>query len=317
MSSSPLPCSCKGGGGDSRFESGVHHGLRTPWPRKGGEGDSMGFTVNGIGTAAVPAGRLSKSGDFDAIECFVVAFLPVIPIKPLHTFNWSGNRYQAIPIRWSLELLARAFLGRWLWVPLIIGIGLLLIGFTDPPASVSASTNRLAGGAIVAHSAAGLVGLHLSYRRPQQIRILLGPHKWGSSDPATWEEVRGQSITMPYEAQGIQDSVAARELITKGRFSEAMWAARLAVLREGVTIGEELTDAILRSSNSPRPGIVTPPPPTHPRPASESAADPPPPTASSPWAPAPAPRPPESANSAPARPARHPQAHTARGSAAR
>ena len=52
----------------------------------------------------------TNKGDYDAIECFVVVFLPIIPFRAMHTCNWNGEQFQMIPIHMTWGLLLRAML---------------------------------------------------------------------------------------------------------------------------------------------------------------------------------------------------------------
>ena len=75
----------------------------------------MPMTVNGFGTS-VCGGRGNVGwGSFDAMEWLVAAYLPVIPVKAVHTFDWQGEQYRMIPIRWSFDLVLRTFFSRWAW----------------------------------------------------------------------------------------------------------------------------------------------------------------------------------------------------------
>src|SRR5262245_10839853 len=97
----------------------------------------MPASINGIGTSfcgyAAPI-RWEKAGmmgggteDHDAMECFVVAFLPLIPMKAVHTFNWSGSQCRMIPLKRSGALLAAAMLRPWLMGIFIVSAFAILI----------------------------------------------------------------------------------------------------------------------------------------------------------------------------------------------
>src|SRR5438270_9194008 len=91
----------------------------------------MAQAIYGMGTA-VCAARSCKWGigfqraDCDALECVIIAYLPLLPYKAVHAFNWSNPAtggseetgrfvfYEEVPIRWSLDLLVRVFAYRWL-----------------------------------------------------------------------------------------------------------------------------------------------------------------------------------------------------------
>src|SRR5579885_1139641 len=91
----------------------------------------MPFTVNGFGTSLCGSRGDVGWGSKDGMEWLVAAFMPVIPIKAVHTFDWNGNQYRAIPIKWSFDLVARTFLGRWVWGLGGIGVLLLFVGVID------------------------------------------------------------------------------------------------------------------------------------------------------------------------------------------
>lgn len=82
--------------------------------------------------------------------------------------------------------------------------------------------------------------------RNRNIRLVLGPHSWGSSDPATWHKSIGKCVVDPMAAFEVETfAKLARRAIKKGEWSKAMWAARLCVLAEDKETGEDLTDTIL------------------------------------------------------------------------
>src|SRR5262249_10957166 len=87
----------------------------------------MPFTVNGFGTSMCGGRGDIGWGSHDAMEWFVALYMPIIPIKPVHTFDWNGNQYRAIPITWSFDLMVRTFLSRWLWG--VGGLGVLMLIF--------------------------------------------------------------------------------------------------------------------------------------------------------------------------------------------
>ncbi|HZT78945.1 MAG TPA: hypothetical protein VFA26_01885 [Gemmataceae bacterium] len=211
----------------------------------------MPTTVNGIGTAVCGGGGHVKWGgppDFDAVECFVVLYVPLIPYKAIHTFDWNGNAYRAIPIRWSGALVFRAFLRRWLWLVVVLGVICLCVGLfgdREPP------TLRLLLGLIAVATCAGsgLCWWLLAEtdRRNRDLRTVLGKHQLGSSDPATWTDDILSDINDPRQAYNADTfEEAAERLLKEGRFSSAMWAARLCAALEDPARGEELTDEILR-----------------------------------------------------------------------
>ncbi|MBM4071234.1 MAG: hypothetical protein FJ271_20205 [Planctomycetes bacterium] len=82
--------------------------------------------------------------------------------------------------------------------------------------------------------------------RHRSIRLLLGLHEWGSSDPATWSKKILKDVVDPQEAFGAPSfAIRARKSLKKKRWAEAMWAARLATALEDEDEGEAITDEIL------------------------------------------------------------------------
>src|SRR5580704_7660904 len=83
----------------------------------------MAGTINGIGTSYCGAkaainwrggGMFSgDNADRDAMLCFVVFFVPIIPFQPLHLFDraasGNGSTYRVMPLRWSLGLLMHVY----------------------------------------------------------------------------------------------------------------------------------------------------------------------------------------------------------------
>jgi hypothetical protein len=94
---------------------------------------------------------------------------------------------------------------------------------------------------------AGAIWLNRTEARTQRIRRLLGRHRRGSSDPATWTDADCATIPEAEELFGsrcYEDAVES--LLGKGDYSGAMWAARLSVVQEGRFKGEQLTARVLR-----------------------------------------------------------------------
>jgi hypothetical protein len=183
--------------------------------------------------------------------CFVVVFLPILPLKAVHTYDWNGDEYRAIPIRWSFGLVAQTFVRRWLAaliVPAVI-FGIMWVSQLNKPGNRSEVPTHVAGA--IAGSCLGLmiIGLGLMKAldgRNRAIRRVLGPHQFGSSDPATWTEDLLSAAKTPKEMfETSSYAQAVRPMLAKGDFAEAMWAARLTVAREDATEGERLTDEIL------------------------------------------------------------------------
>lgn len=213
----------------------------------------MPYTINGVGThwcgngspVNWGSGAFSGTADHDAVECVVFAFLPLIPYKPVHTFNWNGDECRVVPIKWSLMLLIRAWLRPYIlvavWaIPIVLAILLFNDAFEAEPFAVASAIWAVAFGLWFL--------MLLADRRPRDIRLILGQHNLGSSDPSTWESGTLAEFIGAVEQQGMRiEEMAAREDLLAGRLVDAMWTARLAAGR-GEPWGERLTDAVLTDS---------------------------------------------------------------------
>jgi hypothetical protein len=206
-------------------------------------------TVNGFGTAVCGAGGFVSWGgapDFDAVECFVALYMPVLPYKAVHTFHWDGWNYRQVPIAWSLGLVVRAFARRWLIAVGLVGGFLLIGGFTERDAPTK-DVLFLSALALYVVAALGYWLLWVTDQRSRNLRRVLGPHDFGSSDPATW---RGELLELLPGSRplfGTDTYAAAVSVLLEDRkYGSAMYAARLAVAVEDAKYGEELTDMILR-----------------------------------------------------------------------
>lgn len=85
--------------------------------------------------------------------------------------------------------------------------------------------------------------------RDRMIRLLLGPHTWGSSDPATWHESICSDVVDPQVLKVDSFAALAQEAIEAEKWGYAMWAARLCVAVENKKVGEALTDEILNDQD--------------------------------------------------------------------
>jgi hypothetical protein len=197
---------------------------------------------------------VDNSPDHDVVSFFSILFVPIIPLGCYHTYEWQGTAFKELKIRWSWPLFVRALL-RLLIYPLV-GLCVLLLGISlvaiymnirEPMAEFKAA--RVMG--FLAGSLGGLAVLILIYiwmqrkdRRNVDIRLLLGPHNLGSSDPATWPFDIMMKMRPENEFGEASFLEAARTAREKGDFIKAMWAARLAE-GAGEPYAETCADEIL------------------------------------------------------------------------
>ncbi len=217
---------------------------------------------NGIGTWFCPAHFDPGWGWDDAAECAMFVFFPVWPLRVVHLRQIPGgsfapDRYQAIPLRWSDDLVRHVMLRRWAAGSVVAGvfIALLLVFVTlSPPTGEAAKRDWAVSKPIltpvapclIAAGLAGLWSLRHRARRERDVRRVLGPHELGTSDPASWVD---EDLAKMPPAEALfgtpTDADAVPKLLQAGAWSGAMWAARLAAARGGHT-GDELTDEVLR-----------------------------------------------------------------------
>jgi len=219
----------------------------------------MPYMINGVGTTVYKGRGDVGWGSFDSVEWFVLLYVPLIPIRPIHTFGWSGKTYRLIPIRWSAALVVRSFLRVWRWWFIVVG-GLLLFAGAVPAVLIATGDRKpvdlfnilgmLASGAVLL--ASGIIMhfvLAATDRRAHDLRRVLGPHQLGSCDPATMQKPMNPDPREVFGTDSYADAVPG--LLDAERYSRAMWAARLSTAWEDPAFGEELTDQVLRHPGVP------------------------------------------------------------------
>jgi hypothetical protein len=208
----------------------------------------MPFTINGFGTSLCGSRGDVGWGSKDAMEWFVACFMPVIPIQAVHTFDWNGNQYRAIPIKWSFDLMARTFLGRWAWG--LGGLGALLLVFAVIDILNQGSMGLgllLAAVPLVGLASLLLVVLRETDARNKDIRRVMGANTIGHCDPAHLPTAVLQNIAGESRLAHGTDTFAdaAHAYFRRRCYARAMWAARVCAALEDRAEGESLTDMIL------------------------------------------------------------------------
>lgn len=213
------------------------------------------FWIHGVGVCTCPARGGVRWGerayDYDGVETLAVLFLPVLPLRAIHVTRGSpyadkdGSEYQEWPIRFSAGLIARAFVARWLWAALglaVIALFFALASRQPPRRAFGFLTSGLLGGVFFG----GRYLMDMTDARNRHIRLLLGRHHLGSSDPASWRPRRFEDGVRPEALYGTTTFAdAVPKLLSDKEWSRAMWAARLCVALEDTPLGERLTDEVL------------------------------------------------------------------------
>lgn len=223
----------------------------------------MPYSINGFGTALCGSkGHLSwakkgwiEASDYDAVECVCMALLPVIPYRPVHVYQKNSQgaaySYQRIPIRWSFGLVFRAFLARWLWLPMIAGAIMLIVFIADHIEKgwqFQGNDLMFLVGCVLAMSIPCCVwtALYFFDRRNRNFRRVMGPSMLGTSDPVTWKEEMLFAALSPQELyQTSTFEQAVDQCLANGEYGKAMFAARMSAALESRSNGEAMTDQIL------------------------------------------------------------------------
>jgi hypothetical protein len=205
---------------------------------------------------------ISGPWDHDVVECFTILAMPLFARRAFHTFAWVSeahltflgphpqftvdSTFQFIPIRLSGEMIALAFLRRWPIVLIAGGIASMFLGSRSGDETLQICLIAL-GAFLFLPGLLGVLWLKNKESRTGKIRRLLGQNKWGSSDPVTWFDADLERIPEPQKwLKASCYSDAVQPLLEAGRFSRAMFAARMVVAREDPATGERLTTELLR-----------------------------------------------------------------------
>jgi hypothetical protein len=198
---------------------------------------------------------MTRRADHDCVLAVVVFFLPILPLRPLHTFDWVGQQCRTAPIRWSLWLVIRSLLRPWLIAVLAVALvaavlylvpslGREVVGrrfLTKYDEGLWVALGSIAG------SALGLSLLGMTSRRSRDVRLVLGRHGLGSSDPGTWPRELVEQVTAACPYAGSLSITTVRRLLDQDRPVQAMWLARLAK-GLGLPWAEQATDAVLNDA---------------------------------------------------------------------
>lgn len=185
--------------------------------------------------------------DCDGLVCITMGG-PIVPLRAIHAFNRANDRYSYIHLRWSLGLILRTYLRFWLWIPVIMAAFLCVVVCDDWTKNWDSALWAMKGAAILL-SVSGLcyVLTAINERRHRAVRLLIGPHAYGSSDPATWvPQLLKVARSASDDESGKTYGDRAVEYLRCGEFASAMWCARIATATEGRASGEVLTDRILQ-----------------------------------------------------------------------
>ncbi len=219
----------------------------------------MPHTINGVGTHLVPASRkrtVNGLVQFDAVECFVILFLPIVPYKVVHVLAFHETQYQAVQLRFSRRIIAKAFFGSWGMILTLLG-GVLtgivgFISFQEPGGGDDVGTAILASmlGLMVLGAVLWIIRWRMD-RADDRLRQLFGSTPVGTSDPADWRpavatEIGGELL----KVSGASRLITAAEFFHRqGDRAKAAICARLAERADDgdAPAARELIELLLRT----------------------------------------------------------------------
>jgi hypothetical protein len=195
-----------------------------------------------------------EAEDYDAVECISFCFMPIIPFRVVHVSHNTNHlleenkETQYFPIRYDWKTIFVAMARRWLWGFIVLGclcfLSLVEIRNRQDPTPIFITAACFIGLGLTGHRI-----LNLRDIRSQNIRYILGRHRFGSSDPTDWKAIHFENAPSAIDLYGTSTfAEAIPKLVANREYSRAMWAARLTVAIENDFLGEEWTDLILGST---------------------------------------------------------------------
>jgi len=222
----------------------------------------MPYTVNGIGTGLVRASRkrtVEEYTQFDAVEAFVLLYIPLVPYKVIHILSiWPGSegeQYQSMPLQFAPKIVAKAFLNGWgnvlLWLCTPMAAVFTVVTFT-----MEREVNDTDVACLTVLWTLAFVGLCLKTiwcfwsGRDERIVETIGSHEFGTSDPFYWQdqllaEVAEATLKDLSENRLID---RAQACFREGDAASALYLARIAMRTENRTEAEAISAQILATN---------------------------------------------------------------------
>lgn len=221
----------------------------------------MPFSINGVGTGLVKASKartVEGYVQYDAVEAFMLLYLPLIPYKAIHVLGiwndgYQSEKYQSFQLKSSGRLIAKALLNGWSnWLLFVFSFVIPVLGFA---LSTMSRPLTLEDWMFLSTSIfLWLVGVILKMiwyvmnGADEHIKDIIGPHELGTSDPFDWPDEVAQKII-----HNIQETSAgttlfdkAKEAYTAGDKANAMFYLRLVMRVDRRPVVVELYQAIVQ-----------------------------------------------------------------------
>jgi hypothetical protein len=192
----------------------------------------------------------------DAITCFMIGYLPLIPMKQWHVSILSGDDFtgmdcNGIRLKFRFRLLAHLYLRFFMFFAAFGLIAAFLI-----PIFMSLKHEKTL---MIVLPLFDLILAFCLYclsqqiaKRQQAILLILGPSFAGLGDPATWDPSIVDNFQSQYDEHHIFWGKEAPEIDSNAleRMSREMLEARLMAGSDNVQAGEDATDEILQRLNA-------------------------------------------------------------------
>lgn len=198
--------------------------------------------------------------DYDTYTAYTMLF-PLYLGSLVHFFNVGKDvdpivAISFIPLRKDRGFKRAAFIddaggmliGLLFFIAFVLGCGALVNSVVEPQTKFIAF--GIGAAVFFLLSVVALIYWRMARvddHRDVDIRLVLGRHEWGSSDPVYWTAEYVEMIAEPAR-RFHHESYAklAQELIGQKDWVKAMWAARLSAAKEDLQKGEALTDSVLQ-----------------------------------------------------------------------
>ncbi|MBI4751902.1 MAG: hypothetical protein HY774_25740 [Acidobacteria bacterium] len=222
----------------------------------------MPYSVNGVGTGLIKASKernIDGCIQYDAIEAFMLFYIPIIPYKAIHVLaiwqaGYEQEKYQSIKLKSSSRLVAKGMLNGWGNVLLIFGGGAFLF-FSFVTLTMSRPSNIKDYMFLSGMMGLFLIGVfckaawYLLNDTDERIKNIIGPHDLGTSDPFDWPDEIAQSVIKHLVAGANGQTLVeiANQALAEQNRAKAMFCVRLAMRGGQNPAAQKLFDQMMAS----------------------------------------------------------------------
>ena len=188
---------------------------------------------------------------YDAWEVKFGVVVPIILGAALHIWDLPIDKKEtprkAIPLQPDPDYKRQTLVTHWLGLGIVLASLALFIGSIPLLLNnfIVLAAVSLIGSFVTAFLVFWVTRKSKDETRHCNIRLLLGLHEWGSSDPATWADELVDLVKPATELNISSYAELADHEKKAKRWCRAIWAARFSAAIEDKSQGEALTDSIL------------------------------------------------------------------------